>query len=73
MAIKAIEVFIDFIKSKKFSTPNDLFFEVRKVGKEIINADKMNFTVGNIVKRIFHIMREEFSSKDINLEEETKD
>jgi len=32
-------------------------------------ADKMNFTIGNVVKRVYHIIREECKILKISLKE----
>lgn len=41
------------------------------MGKRMIAADKMNFTIGNVVKRIYHIYREECNNEKIDLASNT--
>jgi hypothetical protein len=42
---------------------------VRKIGNKLIAADRMNFTVGNIVKRVYHIIREECKALKISVKD----
>jgi translation initiation factor 2B subunit (eIF-2B alpha/beta/delta family) len=66
---KTIEIFRDYINKNKWSDARELFTEIRKKGKKLTSADKMNFTIGNVIKRIYHIIREECSAYKINLKE----
>lgn len=42
---------------------------MRKLGKRLSEADRMNFTVANVVKRIYHIIREECHALKISLKD----
>lgn len=69
LAIKLIELFREYVSKNKWSDARELFNTVRTMGKKLISADKMNFTVGNIVKRIQHVIREECESLKISLKD----
>ena len=47
----------------------DLFQSLQKIGQKLIQADKMNFVVMNIVKRILHIVRERAQQFKISLKD----
>ena len=55
------------MSKNKWSDARELFKSARKIGKKFTSADKMNFIIGNVVKRIYHIIREECSQLKINL------
>ena len=61
MALKICELFRDLVNQgpSKWVDARQLFVAARKLGKRLSEADKMNFTVSNVVKRIYHIIREE--------------
>jgi translation initiation factor 2B subunit (eIF-2B alpha/beta/delta family) len=61
MALKICELFRDLVNQgpAKWVDARQLFVSARKLGKKLSEADKMNFTVSNVVKRIYHIIREE--------------
>jgi translation initiation factor 2B subunit (eIF-2B alpha/beta/delta family) len=67
--LKTIELFRDYISKNKWSDARELFSQVRKIGKKLNSADRMNFTVGNVIKRIYHIIREDCGNFKINLKE----
>jgi hypothetical protein len=39
------------------------------MGKRLSEADRMNFTVANVVKRIYHIIREECAALKLSLKD----
>jgi len=61
MALKICELFRDLVNQgpSKWIDARQLFGAARKLGKRLSEADRMNFTVSNVVKRIYHIIREE--------------
>ena len=65
--MRTCELFRDLVEqgSSKWSDARQLFSSARKLGKRLSQADKMNFTVANVVKRIYHIIREECASLKI--------
>lgn len=71
MAIKTTEIFKDLVEQSKWADARSLFKNVRTIGKKLIAADKMNFTVGNVVKRVYHIIREECKNLKISIKDTT--
>lgn len=61
IAIKTAEVFLEIItaKKKEINMLDELSNIVRIVGKMFISVDLMQFSVGNIVKRILHFINQE--------------
>ena len=71
-AIKTCELFRDLVDQQqggKWADARQLFQVARKLGKRLSEADRMNFTVANVVKRIFHIIREECSVLKLSLKD----
>jgi translation initiation factor 2B subunit (eIF-2B alpha/beta/delta family) len=62
-------LFRDYVNKNKWSDARELFNTVRTMGKKLISADKMNFTVGNIVKRVYHVIREECNNLKISIKD----
>lgn len=57
IAIKTAEIFRDIIQVKDlYSSLEELLLIVKTIGKMFIAVDLMQFSVGNIVKRILHII-----------------
>jgi len=61
VAIKTAELFMKIIKTKEYNNLDELSQIVKSVGKMFISVDLMQFSVGNIVKRILHFINEEKS------------
>eukprot|EP00301_Raphidiophrys_heterophryoidea_P016427 c2599_g1_i1.p1 GENE.c2599_g1_i1~~c2599_g1_i1.p1 ORF type:complete len:355 (-),score=75.07 c2599_g1_i1:158-1222(-) len=53
----------------KWLTAADMIEDVRNIGKELINAAPAVMVVGNIVRRVLHIIREEFQGVLVDLEQ----
>lgn len=80
IAMETAKLFRDLIKelskdviSKQGSSFNDLLSVLRALGKSFIAVDPLQFSVGNIIKRILHIVREEYnkiSTLDDKIEKE---
>lgn len=47
----------ELIDKGSWTDAKQLLEQVKKYGKTMSRADKMNFTVGNTVKRVYHIIR----------------
>ena len=47
-----------YVRQDQFDTPAKLLQEVKKIGHQLQQADKLNFVVPNTIKRILHIIRE---------------
>ena len=69
IALKTSEIFRDLVEQGKWIDGKQLFESARKIGKKLIAADKMNFTIGNTVKRVYHIIREECKTLKISLKD----
>jgi translation initiation factor 2B subunit (eIF-2B alpha/beta/delta family) len=71
MAQKICELFRDLVNQgpAKWIEARQLFAAARKLGKRLSEADRMNFTVSNVVKRIYHIIREECQSMKLSLKD----
>jgi translation initiation factor eIF-2B subunit beta len=71
IAIETAKIFRDVIKalySGQYTMQfNDLLRVLKSLGKSFISVEPLQFCVGNIVKRILHIVREEYN-KFPNLE-----
>lgn len=73
-ALRTCDLFRDLVDSSSKSSSQwvdqrQLFASVRKLGKRLSEADRMNFTVANVVKRIYHIIREECHALKISLKD----
>jgi translation initiation factor 2B subunit (eIF-2B alpha/beta/delta family) len=53
----------------KWADARQLFQLARSLGKRLSEADRMNFTVANVVKRIYHIIREECAALKLSLKD----
>eukprot|EP00347_Sterkiella_histriomuscorum_P022712 403337443 len=71
LALKTTEIFRDLVDQSKWADARQLFKNVRQIGKKLITADRMNFTVGNVVKRIYHVIREECKNLKISVKDTT--
>ena len=71
MAQKICELFRDLVNQgpAKWVDARTLFAQARKLGKRLSEADRMNFTVSNVVKRIYHIIREECHALKLTIKE----
>lgn len=69
--MKTSEIFRDLVEQSKWADARQLFIQARKIGKRLVDADKMNFTIGNIVKRVYHIIREECKVLKISIKDQT--
>lgn len=61
IAINTAEILLKIIKTKEYNNLDELSLIVKSVGKMFISVDLMQFSVGNIVKRILHFINEEKS------------
>ena len=52
-----------FSRNDIIKTQNELISIIRELGKSFINIDPLQFSIGNITKRILHCIREEFKNK----------
>lgn len=71
MALKICELFRDLVNQgpSKWVDARQLFGAARKLGKRLSEADRMNFTVCNVVKRIYHIIREECHALKLSIKD----
>lgn len=71
LALKTSEIFRDLVEQSKWADGRQLFHSARKIGKKLMAADRMNFTIGNTVKRVYHIIREECKILKISVKDGT--
>jgi translation initiation factor eIF-2B subunit beta len=75
IAIETAELFklviAGLFKQNKINSFPDLIRIIRTLGNRIIAMDPLQFSIGNIIKRIIHIVREEYK-KCPNMEMENK-
>lgn len=57
-----VELFRNLVGSCKWGTAGQLMDAVREVGKELIAAKPSELAVGNMVRRVLYIVREEYES-----------
>ncbi len=67
--MKVAGIMKENVQKGQWASARELFSNLRLIGKRLMEADRMNFTVGNVVKRVYHIIREECKSLKINLKE----
>lgn len=60
VAEKIINMFDSYIRSDAWDAPSELLPNVKKIGKKLSEADRLNFVVQNTVKRVLHILREAY-------------
>lgn len=70
IAEKTINLFRHFIDTLQWSTTKELLNQLRKYGMQITTALPLQFIVGNIVRRILNIVREEYIAARKSSEEE---
>ena len=73
LALRITELFRDMVEQSQWTDARNLFQSARKVGKKLMGADKMNFTVGNVVKRVYHMVREECKKLKVSVAVMNKD
>lgn len=61
IAIKTADLFLKIIEVKRYSNLEELLQIIKIVGKMFITVDLMQFSVGNIVKRILYFINQEKS------------
>ncbi|XP_024081989.1 translation initiation factor eIF-2B subunit beta [Cimex lectularius] len=71
LVLEAVKVFSDVINYSKWETASELLDMVKKNGRKIMKQMPMESSVGNIVRRILKIIREEYMSLDKNKQDET--
>jgi translation initiation factor 2B subunit (eIF-2B alpha/beta/delta family) len=59
----------DLVKQGKWKNIKDLFKSINTIGKTMMKADPLSFFIGNTVKRVLHIIREECKVNHIDLTE----
>ena len=68
--MRTCELFRDMVEQGgKWTDQRQLFQLARKLGKRLSEADRMNFTVANVVKRVYHIIREECAALKLSLKD----
>lgn len=60
VAQATLKLLIVVISKNNWSKANDLLNLVRSVGQRLIEANPTELAVGNIVRRVLHVIREEF-------------
>lgn len=66
VASKIITFFLELIRNVQFDNPGKLIAKVKEMGKQLAEADNMNFVVPNTVKRILHQIREACNELKLN-------
>ena len=78
--MKIAEIFRDLVEQSKWGDARQLFNSAKTIGKKLMSADRMNFTIGkldclhlsgNVVKRVYHIIREECKLLKISMKDTT--
>lgn len=59
VALQTADLLLKIIKSKQYNNLDELLNIIKTVGKMFISVDLMQFSVGNIVKRILHFIHQE--------------
>jgi translation initiation factor eIF-2B subunit beta len=80
ISIDAANLFKDLIRysieNNMINTFPDLLGLIRSLGKSFISVDPLQFSIGNIIKRILHIVRDEYDKyskmKENSLDNENK-
>ncbi|CAM9351760.1 unnamed protein product, partial [Phaeothamnion confervicola] len=62
-AMRTVELLRMLIGSCRWSTAGQLMEVVREVGRELVRAKPTELAVGNVVRRVMHVIREEYASK----------
>lgn len=57
------------VQSSKWAEPKDLLKLIKQIGSKLMDADPMAFYIGNIVKRVIHLIRVHW--KDLEEDEES--
>ena len=61
-AREATELLRDIVGSHSWRVTSELLFLVRSTGCRLIAADPLQFNIGNVVRRVLFIIREEFAA-----------
>lgn len=69
-ALSIANIFTTVIKAETWKDATDLLKIIKQMGSKLSEADPMAFYIGNIVKRIAHIIRVQSKACDIPLFEE---
>ena len=69
-ALSIANIFTAVIKAETWKDATDLLKIVKQMGSKLTEADPMAFYIGNIVKRIAHIIRVQSKACNIPLIEE---
>lgn len=70
IAEKTVQLFRHFIDTINWSTTIELLNQLREYGFQITSALPLQFIVGNIIRRILNIVREEYTAARKSSEEE---
>ncbi|KAG0048031.1 GCD complex subunit gcd7 [Gryganskiella cystojenkinii] len=66
VAQATLKLLIVVISKNNWSKPNDLLNLVKSVGQKLIEANPTELAVGNIVRRVLHVIREEYRDAESN-------
>jgi len=58
-ALQTANILIQVVASAQFSTIDDLIWQLRETGRQLQDAQPKEHTVGNIVLKLIHLIREE--------------
>lgn len=64
VAQATLKLLIVVISKNNWSKPNELLNLVKSVGQKLIEANPTELAVGNIVRRVLHVIREEYREAD---------
>ncbi|KAG0248110.1 Translation initiation factor eIF-2B subunit beta [Mortierella polycephala] len=66
VAQATLKLLIVVISKSNWTTCNQLLTLVKSVGQRLIQANPTELAVGNIIRRVLHVIREEFRDADVN-------
>lgn len=69
VAQATLKLLIVVISKNNWSKPNELLNLVKSVGQKLIEANPTELAVGNIVRRVLHVIREEYREAESSQEE----
>ena len=71
MVKQTANILTGIIKSKEWDDAKQLFKLIKSVGHILIGADPLAFYIGNTIKRVLHIIREECKTLGFDLKHST--
>src|SRR5690554_5841141 len=66
VAQATLRLLIVVISKSNWTTCNQLLTLVKSIGQRLIQANPTELAVGNIIRRVLHVIREEFRDADVN-------